>query len=248
LASTIGGFGIPSWADPGFRQVYGQSGSREFRVHDSGADPTSDTWQTLVHRERTSFDIHSVGSATKDVFCLAGFASNADFVLERWELVPATGPDSSAPETSAWPRAHGLVHKAFQRTVLHRGPLAKEVVSVEADPEDRFVIAELRADDGTVALYRFACIEAATPELLWDSTMLPELEQAESLQRFQHALFGRVWFLSNRTNHQWEIALVDADNDGSFDGPPLVGDPAFFDRIGFGVWDEWDPLLGPLGF
>ncbi len=127
---------------------------------------------------------------------------------------------------------------------IYRGPLAPEVIDLGFDPEQRFLMALLR--DGTdVFLFRFDNAASTTPTLVVDSLSVPEAGAMQTIQRWNHEVLGRVRLLSDGPAYSTRIALVDSDNDGSFDGAPIIGDRTIFVTSGIDRCDLWDDLLGP---
>ena len=231
---------MTNWHEPGFVQRYHAADFQFFTVTDSALDPQTGAWNSVSFSQSSSFSFLCVGSARKDVWCLAGLApSSGDFVLERWQLKPkkfqASGGSSLPP---------GLISKRFATTGIYRGPLADSVVAVDFDPEGRFMMALVRNNGGPTILYRFDNQVNASPIVELDSSMIPELSQMTFMNRMQHATLGRVWIMRDSLNEDFSIALVDADNDGFFEGPPLDGHGAFWRTSGLDEYNMWDPLTG----
>jgi len=80
------------------------------------------------------------------------------------------------------------------------------------------------------------------PLLLYDSSTIPELNDVQYAQKADHALLGRVFKFGTAFASHRRIMLVDANNDGSFDGPPLVGDDEYFASQGLDRYEDWFSL------
>lgn len=243
--SALGSYddsGVVTWIDGwDFIQRYFCVDFSDLSVRDDQFDPETGELKTRTHSSSASFDILYVASARLDLFCVAGFAPNGDFVLERWKLKPKVAYPGGPPATDL----NGMVIKAFKKTEIFRGPLASELIDVDFDPEARFMIALVRDPGGDYVLYRFDNAPSTTPVWLYDSVVLPELAAMTFLNRFDHYQLGRVWSMDDDFDYQLRILLIDSDNDGVFEDPPLIGDPTFYEANGLDTPEDWDDLRSP---
>ena len=232
---TTEGFWEPGsvvWRDSTHQQDLHMTDFEFVDIVDRYYDPPTGTWIEGVTHGSTSYSILRFGSAGADWFCFAGLAGNGDFVLERWKLKPKGGMVPPPP--------YPLL-KIIKKIEVYRGQLADKVAGVGFDPERRFIIALLRDSAGTY-LYRFDHQPSATPVLLYDESTLPELASMTTLDRYDHAVVGRVWTMQDNWIYSVQVVLIDSDNDGEFEGPPLIGNRTFFQAAGLNDPTQWDNL------
>lgn len=234
--------GVFVWIDTDTRQKFELTDFRDLVVIDERLNNATREWESIRHTSSASFHMMRTASAHDDVFCFAGFAANGDFVLQRWLLFPQEADVAGSSEPLV--NRDGLVPKSFRKTDIFRGTLCEGVVALEFDLEERFMLALTRTGSD-YRLYRFENRPGATPNLVLESSSTPELADMRFLQKLQHGVLGRVWMLSSDIGMTSRIVLVDAYNDGAFDGAPLIGGSAYFASIGFDDYTQWDPLLGP---
>ena len=69
-------------------------------------------------------------------------------------------------------------------------------------------------------------------EMLFDSNTVPEVDGGDRMFRHQHAIDGRVWFITDFPDLD-RIVLHDLLNDGEFDGvPEIIDNDEFNNRYG----------------
>ena len=223
--------GMPIWSNGNFRQTLFATNFRDIRVLDEMK--SGGTWSSLSFTRTANFDVLRVASATRDVFALAGFDEDGDFVLQRWKL-----QSNIAVEPPV------LVPKHFVVVEIFRGPLAPEIRALEFDAETRFILALLR-DPPISTLYRFENVPGATPTVHSDSTAVPALAVMNYMKKFDHSEVGRLWRLDDNPVYNFRVFLVDFENDGVFDGPPFPITRLAWESTGLDAYDFWDPLMGP---
>jgi len=241
-------WGSLSWLIyPTYSQRFSVQNFREVVVREESTDSITGAKAAIEHLGSSSFNIRATASARRDVFAFGGYARNNDFVLEVWELKP---PESSASVLGAGGLAQpdssvNLIPKRFYKTEIFRGPLADFVLGMDMDSEGRFIIALMGAGNDRF-LYRFDTGGLQPPQLLFDVSTLPELASMVRIQKFQHAVLGRTWSLTDDDlPYSVQILLTDSDNDGVFDGSPIVGDQALFQAAGIDAYEHWDSLDEP---
>ncbi len=79
----------------------------------------------------------------------------------------------------------------------------------------------------------------AAPTPLASSHQIPVLSDIEHLEKFEHAVLGRVYVCETATLDRTRIIFEDADDDGVSDGAPIVGDDALIDGLGLGRYEDW---------
>lgn len=233
--------GVPTWITSTFKQVYTIRDFRDVEVLDRQLNPQTGEWASFTFYGSASFDIVRAASAHQDLFCFAGFAVDGDFVVETWRAVPLTQTVDGAtvPVTTS----EGLAVKRFRKQEIYRGRLVDGLVELEFDFEGRFIMA-LAEDDGVRWLYRFENEPNTQPQVFSGTPVLPELAEMSFMQKFQHTDLGRVWLLWDEPAYDVQIAFLDDDNDGVFDGTPMVGDRQYYESAGFQDPDVWNDLLG----
>jgi len=232
--------GVFVWSEPGFRQKYYGTNFREFEVLDEVLDGAGE-WIGKVHARRADFQVICVASARKDVLAMAGFAENGDFVLQRWTLEALDTEGAEAPAEAGRAR---LIDKRFVVTDIFRGPLAQGVAGLDFDLEQRFLVALVK-DGRTTTLYAFDNVAGAVPRVLTDAQRLPALATMTNVQKFDHGKLGRVWRLDNFPLMSRSILLIDAANDGAFDGEPELVERANLEARGMDDYALWNSLHGP---
>ncbi len=242
------GIGMLSWEDASIKQTYTASNYSSVEVFDRIVDPRSGEIETVLHERSAPFTLRDVDSATLDVFCVAGFKANGDFVLERWTLSPTLlrfriGDSGLRIQEGPFGKNH---LKVFTRTEIYSGPLGSEYRAMAFDPEERFILV-LLGDGTTRSLYRFNNEASTAPILMHTSAQIPELAIIGQMQCGTHVVVGRAWnFMAADMNDPTRLMLIDSDNDGTFDGAPLVGDLNSFYAAGIGpVAGDWDHHDGP---
>lgn len=232
---------ITSWSNATQRQSYTAIDFRQVFVADEYKDPRTGVWSDpIVHSLSAPFELWGLASESLDSFCIGGFSRSGDFILERWDLVPATEASRSVPLSSPLTRGDDgeILSKDFVRTRIFEGALLERLVAVGYDPEKRFMLALLR-DAGAAALYEFDNRPGATAELVSSSTMLPELLAITAIGVRDHVPTGiRGWCASSLTEDVY-ILWVDVENDGVLDGDPIVGTRDFMEAQGL----AWTPSL-----
>lgn len=234
--------GVPSWSTPTFSQRYVVRGLRDVDIMERQYDTQAGQWSEVTHHGDAGFDIFCAASARQDLFCFAGFAGNGDLVLEQWTAEPVVR--AAGGETIPVLTTEGMVVKGLRKVEIYRGPVAEELIALEFDAEGRFMLSLVRS--GTVfALLRFDNEPSATPVVVSDSLTIPELAVVKRMRKLHHQTYGRVWELQDEVMFSIKVAFLDQDNDGVFDGSPLIGNRAFFAAAGFEDYDSWLSLLGP---
>jgi hypothetical protein len=248
LQGLVDAEGSLAWEDANVRQTYLARSFSEVLVLDEYPSlvPTVVS-EGVMHSGVAGFSLYSVASATLDKYCVGGFGRDGDFILERWELVPATEASRSGPFSQ--PLQLGLngevLSKDFVKTRLFKGPLGESLVSIGFDPERRFILAMLDGQ-GVSTIYKFDNVQSATPSVVYSSTAHPELLTLGHFNRMNHVGSGmRVWTISSRElSGDLRMMMFDVDNNGVFDGVPLVGSSDYFAAAGFpmtiGVWNSLD--------
>ncbi|HND55504.1 MAG TPA: hypothetical protein PLV92_23985, partial [Pirellulaceae bacterium] len=171
---------------------------------------------------------------------VAGVLEDGNSVIERWKFTYslAFGPNGQPVPLSLRrpPRVN--------RTQLYSGSSLGRVLTVEPDPDGRFVLFLTR---NPAALYRID-LPGGTPALVIDSSTVPAIANAGIVHVCQHISEGRQYHLSS--GHRWEydaslpsdvIFLRDGNNDAVFD-PPVVVTQAQWTQAGYDVGSAWVSL------
>ncbi len=226
------------WREPGFEQRFTAVNFNSVHVMDSVQDATG-AWQSVTHQSSANFSVLHVASGGLDRYAVFGLTRDKKPVVELWNLVAAAG--SVVVQGGGTPPQ--LVPKAFQKTRIYEGAPDHKAVAFQYDPAGRYVVCAIRNPQGEVSLMQIDAQNPATPPVvLYDSTEIPELNEVQYAQKIDHALLGRVFVFGTALVARKRIMLVDANNDGTFDGPPLVGDDDFFASKGLDRFEDWISL------
>ena len=217
----------------------GQSASDDLIVRrDRERDPST---QDFVERESVfsvSYDIVGVYQRTPSDIFIAGANTNGSFVVERWTFqknggayyasrpaatTPLGTPFTTPPTTieivgTFGQPALGLGGPPLRNTV-YQGTSMGPIRGLVVDPDGRYVLVLGGVAPGT-AVYRLDLTSGANPELLYDSTTLPELTNTTLITPFDHDTLGRV-FIAAGFDQPWTVVLYDPQNDGIIDGEML---------------------------
>lgn len=196
---------VNSWITDHFIQSYTVLGFRNVHIAELTYDSLSGLWAVDEHYlGSTTFDVNAMSGNGKDNFYIAGFFPGSDFVLEEWTGSP-------------------LPPKVIKKREIWRGSLAGPALQVAADPDERFVLVLAGPAPGR-ALYSFP-FAGGGPSVIYDATSLPQISEVRTMQPLQHASLGRVWELASHdpATASLRVILVDGDNDGVFENPPIVG-------------------------
>lgn len=239
----MGGLGYVSdapllaWWEETRLQEYEATDFKDLLVIDRVRRSAEDEWRLFAqHRTEASFTFIHLEACRRDLYTLGGFDSDGRFVLERWELFE-TGPPGQ---------------KRFEKTRLVTASLGDRFHGLEFDPEGRFVFVLLGTTEA-VSLYRFDArvpldfAGGARPTVLVDSTSVPELLTMADPQAGTHLATGKR-VLCFTPIDLWSdpahLMFLDVDNDGTFDGPPLVGDAALEEAGLSWTYGNWDIHTG----
>jgi hypothetical protein len=232
------GDGLTAWRELGFKQHYTAENFNSVLVTDSVQDATG-AWQSVTHQSSANFSVLHVASGGLDGYAVFGLTRDKKPVVELWNLVSAAG--TVVVQGGGTPPQ--LVAKAFQKTGIHEGAPDHKAVAFEYDPAGRYVVCAIRDPQGEVSLTQFDAQSPTTPPVvLYDSTAIPELNEVQYAQKADHALLGRILVFGTAFASHKRIMLVDSDNDGVFDGAPLVGDDDFFASQGLDRYEDWISL------
>jgi hypothetical protein len=196
----------------------------------------------VTHERTASFTFLHVEPARLDAYDLLGITPDEDLVVVRWTLVPRDGSDLAecAPRASASLRPPP---KDFEERRLFQGLRGHAPLGIQGDPRGRFVLFAARDETGVVTAYRIdATTDGHEPVPLTSSLAIPQLADLRYTQKFDHAKLGRVYVLGTSFEDHHRILLVDSDDDGVFERPPLVGDDAFFEQQGLDRYEDWRSL------
>jgi hypothetical protein len=227
-----------AWKQPGFIQRYTAVNFNSVIVTDF-AQLASGEWESLSHQSSASFVLMTLASGSLDDFVLLGFTRDDYIVVERWTLVEGSGSVVTFGGGGTGP-SELLRPKVFQKERLFKGAAGQRPVDVEMDPDGRYVVFGTTTSDDFVTIFQLDCTDPnAVPLVLADSSTIPELSDARDIQKFEHVILGRVFVVSTIFSDWQRIVFVDANNDGIFDGSPLVGDDAFFEAQGLDQYEYW---------
>jgi hypothetical protein len=205
--------GVVGWRGPDFVQEYTLESDGSFLVVDRERDAGTNEWKATAYSATPTYTLEAIDNSGRDCFALASVDSaTGETVLERWELV-ARGTDPAA----------NAVPKAFLRTPIYRGRLQAPTIEIGFDPDRRFFLL-LAGPQATRSLYQIPARPGALPVLLYDADAQPVLSQAWMMNALQHAALGRIWLVSGMTRESRgeTLVLVDTENDGTFDPPPIA--------------------------
>jgi len=231
------------WKSDSLVQKFTGINFNSLRVTDNYLLPDGTT-QFVEYLGSARFDVMYVACGGLDHYVLYGPNRAGELVAELWTLEPTTGYAVVQGGTAqgAVPR---IVPKEFHRELILRDFVGSEVRGIELDPQGRFAICALRRPDGSGAVYQILIgTGLQPPNLLYDSSSIPELAKVSSIEKGDHALLGRVYQLSTPLDDDAHILLVDANNDGVFDGSPIVGSYDYLDTLQLFNIEDWDPLTG----
>lgn len=235
--SSVGEY-LVAWQQPGFVQRYGGVNFNSLRVIDE-VERASGEWESLVHQGSATFFVWRTKAAGLDEYALIGSARDGDVVIELWTLVGEDGNVVHHGELGATIPSSELEPKRFSKRRIVEGFTGYSAVDVDVDPDLRFVVFLVTAPDGAVEFYQLDLEDpAGAPLMLAESGSIPELGSALRVQRFDHVTLGRVYRVETSRDLDKVILFVDLDNNGQFDGGPLV--ESYYDR----PYSEWSTVDG----
>ncbi len=240
----VGDGPIRVWAQPDFIQGYHlYYNARKLEVVDQRPDPVTGVWQQASYVGFASFKISHAATARDGRFALAGWAGASDdeFVIERWNLGSPRPPRFMFGTGTSVP----FPVKNLVRTEIYRGPLGVTLRGFEFDAEERYMLAVLEDGAGLVSLYQFPNRANVTPVVVADSSTYPELASVRHIQKFDHPDGGRQLEAYWEPPSTFSLIFVDADNDGVFDGAPVMGEWSHLESIGLKGHEMRDVLQGP---
>ena len=225
-----------AWRGEGIEQRWTATDFRTLIVTD--LTPTG----KVTHQRTASFTFLHVEPARLDAYDLLGITPERDLVVARWTLVPRNGGDSAEDALGA-PASFRPPPKDFEERRLFQGLRGHAPLGIQGDPQGRFVLFAARDEAGVATVYRIdATTDGNEPVALTSSLAIPQLADLRTTQKFDHAKLGRVYVLGTGFEDHHRIVLVDADDDGVFERPPLVGDDAFFEQQGLDRYEDWRSL------
>ena len=203
--------------------------------------------KTLVrtaHKAELAFRPWTVASAGMDRFAVAGKDAAGRFVIESWTLADAPSvPLEDAPVEAA---DRGVaVARQFRRMRIYDGMLGDSISSLVLDSRARSVM--VLTQEGEVR--RFVRLEnapGAQPQVILDSLGCPELSHVgEGGDVFFQEGVGTCYELSPGLQGLMDgaasVLFIDRDDDGTFDGPPLIGTTAELEKMGIGAFMDRRP-------
>lgn len=234
---------LTAWREPGRKQTYTAENFNSVLVTDSVQD-ASGAWQSVTHQSSANFSVLHVASGGLDRYAVFGLTRDKSPVVELWNLAPAEASIVVQGSLDGYSYTQlDLVAKDFQKTRIFKGGPDSGAVAFEVDPAGRYVVCAIRDPQGEVSLLQIdAQTSAVPPTVLYDSTTIPKLSEVQYAQKADHALLGRVFVFGTAFDARKRIMLVDGDNDGVFDGAPLVGDDSFFSSQGLDRFEDWISL------
>jgi hypothetical protein len=198
---------------------------------------------TITHERTAAFTFLHVEPARLDAYDLLGVTADEDLVVVRWTLVPREAGDDAGDEGAA-PASRRPPPKDFEERRLFQGLRGHRPLGIQGDPQGRFVLFAARDEASVVTVYRIdATTDGNEPVPLTTSLAIPELSDLRTAQKFDHAQLGRVYVLGTSFEDRHRVVFVDADDDGVFERPPLVGDDAFFEQQGLDRYEDWRSLI-----
>jgi len=225
-----------AWREPDFIQRYTAVNFNSLVVTDFALAATG-TWQSLVHQESANFTVMWAVPARLDHYALFGFSRDRDVLIELWTLVQGEGTVVIHGANGVAQASPLLVPKEFKRRRVFKGFNAQTMLGMQVDPEERFVLFAVRDAAQVTTVYRLDLADPkALPVPLADSTRFPELSEILQVSKSDHVTLGRVYKFWTSLEESRVVLFVDADNDGSFDGDPLVED------AGARPYEEWTSL------
>lgn len=226
------------WVLPGFVQTYAGENFSTLVVTDKALLSTGD-WEELQHQDSASFILMHVACGKLDEFALLGFDRADNIIIALWSLVGGSGTAVRHGTNGAVPS--GLLRpKEFKKKRLFKGLPGSAPRGLELDPDGRFVVYVTKSPNQITTVFQLDCQDPnAIPVELLNSTQIPELSDIEHLEKFDHAALGRVYVCETSIVNRTRVIFVDANNDGVFDGAPIVGDDTLIDSLGLGNYEYW---------
>ena len=220
-----------AWSEPGFEQRYTGVDFKSVIVTDR-AIASSGEWESVRHESVASFTFMHLAAGTLDRYALLGVSADDEIIVETWTL-------EAGEETNSISGAL-LRPKAFKKKRVFQGASRHEPRGIELDPEGRFVLFILRSEQNVTSVYQLDLSHiSAGPVELASSSITPELSDVCYVQKFDHVDLGRVYVLGTNFVQHRRVLFIDADNNGIFDGSPLVGDDSFFRSQGLDAYEDW---------
>lgn len=235
--------GIPSWTGFSERQSYTVLGGKHVVVTNHTLNGMTSTWSgPHVYRGTTSATFVDSASAGMNRFCFGGFADNGMLIIEGWVLgSPPGGGGGGGSGSGGGPLQQAQPTLIFDKTRIYTGTAGSSgLYAMDYDREGRFVLVLVDSGAGK-ELIRFDAVQDATPQLIDDVSTLPDLAHVNRIYRVNHQVLGRTWILTSAIeSYAHGIIYVDADNDGSFDGAPILGSYSDLEAAGLEGPSMWD--------
>jgi hypothetical protein len=202
--------------------------------------PWSFQLQTLSH-SFTATDVRTSCNTTsneiQDVF-IAGTYSTGQSTLEKWHF---TYPAQSVAYTPLAQRPLPTV----RRTVVFLGTSLGHIASLAVDREGRFVILLTLESH---AIYKIGVTLNSVPQLLFDSTTVPDLASALSVICTHHITEGRQYHIVPEYMHGSPVdgttlIMRDPENDGTFVAPVSYTEVQM-ENLGYNLVESFVPYCG----
>lgn len=234
---------IRTWDAPDHRQFLMISyPPATIEVIDSKPDPVTGEWLAASYVGTAAYKLSGVAPSQEDAWAVAGWSERVadEFILERWELVvsPSQQPTGGGGPPPLFPAKH------FRRTEIYRGIVQGEFRGLEFDYEARFIYV-LLGSETTASLLKFDNVANASPQTLATEATQPDLVGMHHLQKYEHMSLGRILECSRLFPGYEAVVFVDTNNDGVFDGAPIIGPYRVLVDSGVVGIDVTDSLRGP---
>jgi hypothetical protein len=259
--SSVYDAGYPALLSPDFtRQVKTQRSSLSSPAVDRivvasrERDPITQVMVKSSWTYSVAYEVEQVAPRTADEFYVLG-STDGKYTIERWVIprhkggyfgdramstepigTPVVTPSVEIGITGTWTDPSLRRDPIPTRSTIYTGKDFLNVQSIEVDPDGRFIVclAEVAAGKG---LFRIPNTVGATPQLIYNSSIEPELTEASWITVYEHPTLGKSYVAPSVVDDTFVVAN-DIENDGIFDGT-AVYTYAVWNSGSTGVPEEW---------
>ena len=226
-----------AWSEGPFRQWYTAKNFNSLTVRETELNDDGDASGTVEYTSSARFTVMRIATGSRDSFTLYGFAQDNELVVEQWEVIPK-GQNIVVSGSGVQSGQDELFAKQFDKKRIFKGLAHHLPLAVDADPLGRFVVIVDRSPLGVVSIRQIWATDGVPPTTLTASDAIPEVLEITSVNKYDHSDLGRVYFCtSDNFIDGHAIMLVDLEDDGNFDGSPIVASYEEFSQRGLIGYD-----------
>jgi hypothetical protein len=218
-------------------------------LYNTETDPGNGVRYQSTQEFTTSYRVVAVSPAYANHFCILGQARDGSSIIERWTALVGDGGydavrDQGGPTRSyitgttfVPPSQRPLVQ--MDRQEIYRGNDYGTLIAINADPDNRYVLAIGRPGSGA-QLIRFDT-ESFAADVVTTSSSIPVLSQMDTFETVYHLTEGmlHIAFCTATTPAVGDrVIMYDTDLDGAIDSIVHMTQQAF-DAAGYHDKSSW---------